>query len=332
MSATHTAQSLAAQTDRGSTRPTTAAVGDRFGELTIVRLIGTREADGARLWECVCDCGGGAIRTTSSLAKSVRDGVQPACASCTRELRGGAYFARMQGEFWTVFYQRFGTCWPAISCERLGASVARDLELVGHRAPTDAPLPVPPQYTPEMVEDAGGVAARVQQRIADLYPLAKPGYEWLCEHCRAMRPRVFGCVQCGGVACVRCVRDERHAHREDSLTLEEIGGALHYGDGVGVSRERARQIIERALRKLRRQERLRILTGERNRFDGVASLPALADDKLALADLNEAAIASDLGERRFTRAEVARRNSTTLAIVDEIAGRMRAIRARNAAE
>lgn len=48
-------------------------VGDRFGELTVIKYIGLRRRDRCRLWLLRCDCGRTALRTTGALNQSVRD-------------------------------------------------------------------------------------------------------------------------------------------------------------------------------------------------------------------------------------------------------------------
>ena len=49
--------------------------GEKHGRLLVVSLEPERDQKGRRLWSCICDCGGTAIRTTESLLQSKRTGL-----------------------------------------------------------------------------------------------------------------------------------------------------------------------------------------------------------------------------------------------------------------
>ena len=41
--------------------------GQRFGRLTVLKCVGSHKTSGAKLWECICDCGNKTIVSASSL-------------------------------------------------------------------------------------------------------------------------------------------------------------------------------------------------------------------------------------------------------------------------
>ncbi|WP_394847341.1 hypothetical protein LZC95_07725 [Pendulispora brunnea] len=103
-------------------------VGDRYGELTIIRLASVARA--GRVWELECDCGGKALRTTHALTSSIRNGHVPMCAACARELRAGSFHAHhaAQLELLRARWQAGMGLYSAGDVERISEAVLADLE------------------------------------------------------------------------------------------------------------------------------------------------------------------------------------------------------------
>lgn len=81
--------------ERTSERNTLDLVGKRFGRLIALRIISQREASGAWIWECQCDCG----NLTQVEAAKLRNGTISSCGCFAHELAS----ARLSGErspFW----------------------------------------------------------------------------------------------------------------------------------------------------------------------------------------------------------------------------------------
>ena len=65
----------------------TPEIGERFGELVVERESEEHpHAHAGREWLCRCDCGRAAIRTTSQLNLSRKEGRSPCCHECRIEL------------------------------------------------------------------------------------------------------------------------------------------------------------------------------------------------------------------------------------------------------
>jgi hypothetical protein len=240
------------QTDRGYTKPISPKIGDRYGELTIREFLGLR--GNLKTWLLSCDCGEGeAIRTTSSLNNSMRDGRTPCCAKCLGELRRSrGVFRRIgSGDFWIEFFLEHGHVWPRASCERLERKIEEDLEEEGHQAPQ---LSRHYEFA-ECSESKEKHVSDFQARIDALYPLqAKENYFWVCIECNELRARGFGCTDCVEFVCIDCVSSENHRHTSDNNVHLRTVARL-----FGCSRENVRRIESKALGSLRHPKRVRIL-------------------------------------------------------------------------
>ena len=223
-------------------------VGDQYGELRIVSLLGSRRS--GRVWLCACDCGQQAIRTSAALNSAVRNGRIPSCLNCANERRRGA--RGQNGDFWARLFREIGTVWPASSTERLMRRVGEDLDDEGHRSPADLPLKEE-LFSP--CEHGG--ANLCEQRIAYLYPIqCGDDRLWECVDCREPFRLGLGCIECIEPVCTACVRAEKHRHpAEHLMTYDAIGRALCPLSGDVLSRERIRQILNRGLRSLRHPSR-----------------------------------------------------------------------------
>ena len=214
-------------------------LGDRYGRLVVDKL--ERVDRVGRWWQCRCDCGGLAIRSSAALNRAARNGIVQSCREC-REHRASC--AR-SGRMWADLFRRTGTVWPASSCVRLESNVARDMEVAGYNPPSveRADMDVSAWDMPA-APDPGFGFTRVS-RLRD--PSHSFGYE--CGDCLKVTPVAWGCLECVEALCGSCVVGHRHI--ADELTFDEIGEVM------GLSRERVRQIVERALRDIRRGLRRR---------------------------------------------------------------------------
>jgi hypothetical protein len=237
---------LLAEGPNGAVRQVLPKIGDRYGELTIIRLLPDRKgSSGSKVWECQCDCGGLAFKTSGELNRCVRDGKAPSCRVCRIELRRAS--AAERGKFWTFLFRKTGNVWPESSCTRLANRVADDLEAHGHRAPCIDKVSA--EFHGFETESE---APATEQRLANIYPLTpRVGAEWLCLDCLKRFARGFGCVECLEPVCTACVGSERHLCLDVSYGSSRERTLKEIGDMFGVCSENIRAIQERALRKLR---------------------------------------------------------------------------------
>ena len=247
----------------GRAAPLHTRVGVRYGELKVEALLGQHITRGNR-WLCRCDCGGMAIRYTSSLNRAARNGSVQSCRECAEQLRRGRKAANT---FWVEFFREHGTAWPASSCASLERRIAEDLEVGGHRGPQEAVE----SFSADVDRWCPPDNYRNVQRIAELYPIsgtsrrckdAEVSQVWECCECRTLVPRGFACLEreCDEFVCIECVRQEKHKHHDRlDRTLEELAGYMSAWVHFPITREGIRQLEAKALRKLRRPSRSRQL-------------------------------------------------------------------------
>lgn len=234
-------------------RPPLLEVGEVYGDLTVERLVASNSR--GHLWLCRCACGRSAIRTTAALRKTKRHGHMSQCAECLRELRGGtAHAARaLRQDRYGALYAASGTLYSAT------ADVRRTEATMKHLVAELGPIRNDQDHVGQPFAWSESIKRDIlcsAQRITWFYPIRShdKARSWRCAHCATYAFAGLGCVRCLAFVCVQCVRAEKHVHhdrRED--TLQEVA------DEFGVSKERARQIEMRAMRKLRHPSRLKYL-------------------------------------------------------------------------
>jgi hypothetical protein len=225
--------------------------GLQIGDLRLVRPTGEKHpTTNSRIWECECECGRPALRTATRLRQCIRDSVRPACHRCLAELRRGQhldYLASRAVQF-AEAYEVYGDLYPRTHVEFETEKLIADIEAEG--VPVAAPsdhLTAEPRlddlavWEPTKLTDVG-------PSWGDLYPMriarAAP-----CDLCNRKARMGWGCVRCLGWACPKCLRAGKHCGCNPNLpmTYEQIGDDLD----KPVSRERVRQILAKALRKIR---------------------------------------------------------------------------------
>lgn len=262
----------------------------RFDEMVVQSRVTRRskfhrpENVGQRLWRCRCDCGATLLRTTAWIYARVRQQRPLACTTCLAELRGGKATQRNEWKavVWAELWERHGTLYSRGASDGIARDVMEKLEA---------------EHGPRVEWELEREAARVVWGIAEepwvapknpehcqqeayLYRLSPepdpdPRYMkvFVCLECRAKAEIAYGCVRCMEPICVPCVDAERHgcpARFGPEYSLEEVGKALN------VSRERARQIQDRALRQIR--EQLRDDAGEMRAVWWTGKKPILKPD------------------------------------------------------
>lgn len=72
---------------------TPAALGDRFGRLTLVEILPNSRHGYGRQWGCRCDCGARCDRVEAAMRRDAKRGVASSCG-CVSAAARGAYWAR----------------------------------------------------------------------------------------------------------------------------------------------------------------------------------------------------------------------------------------------
>ena len=216
--------------------------GLRFGELTVVGP-GPLRNEAEPTIALTCDCGRPALRAVRYL-RLLPAGTTPMCRVCLMEFnRGGAIHRRLcRQALWVDMWARTGNLYAADWVEREASALRTELEL-------DEPTTedAPPSIDVAMAEEPG-----VDPGHGRFIVPIESEAGWSC--CRCAKPfgEGYGCVSCALVFCEDCAE----LHQEGvtgGLSLEEI--SLIYR----LSRERIRQMIAKAVRKLRHPSRSRFL-------------------------------------------------------------------------
>jgi hypothetical protein len=116
------------QTRRGYTKPRAVWPGDRFGELTAVRILDST-SQGHR-WLLRCECGGWAVRVTSRLNLALRSGRHLACRTCDEEYRRGrtAFLRELQREWFRSLWAETRSLYTERDEQAMADSVLTALE------------------------------------------------------------------------------------------------------------------------------------------------------------------------------------------------------------
>lgn len=162
--------------------------------------------------------------------------------------------------WWKYFYAQTGTLWSLSASLLLGKQVLADLEREFGELPPESINPEDCQmaHVGDLLDRRPGTRPQMnvkQQLITFLYPIADltGDWEWACVHCETRHSSGLGCIECLEFICRDCLRAEAHKHPDGIATLQEVGYYFEVG------RERARQMEEGALRKLREWNRARLL-------------------------------------------------------------------------
>lgn len=157
----------------------TVQIGDVFGELTVEAQLPTLDSRQGRRWLLRCDCGGTAIRTSSSLGQAVRNGAISCCRECLRELNAGSWEWRVRSrhDLFLSIWREHRELYTTVQLGHLENDIREEvgLELGGWRTSLDHPpgigdLDIAPD-TERPVDDDGmdlGEVAKLVDRLYDL--------------------------------------------------------------------------------------------------------------------------------------------------------------------
>ena len=219
--------------------------GEIVGDLLVERFVGADER--GWIWECTClGCGATLSRPGSQLRQAQLDHQISACVTCREQLRSSQSFERRQQRIARLrgYAQEHGTWWSVSAINYWMERIAADLEEEGFQL--DADEPTTPTGFERWEPPAGHQPP--QQRLAFIYPINLGEDRTIqCIGCNTYFEDGFGCVQCIQPVCRWCIEEEEHrcAPPPEARSLLEIGKEL------GVSMERARQLVGAALHKLR---------------------------------------------------------------------------------
>jgi hypothetical protein len=225
--------------------------GLQIGDLTLVELTGGKHpTSSSPIWQCECECGRPALRTATRLRQCLRDSVRPACHRCLAELRRGRHldYLAERAIAYAEAFEVHGDLYSRNHVEFETEKLIADVEAEG----------VPVAEDPD---DFRGTPSLDELAVWEPPKLAHPGPAWSdlypmriaraapCDLCNRKARVGWGCVQCLGWMCPACLRAGRHCGCSPNAlaTYEQIGKDLD----EPVSRERVRQILEKALRKIR---------------------------------------------------------------------------------
>ncbi|UCC75241.1 MAG: hypothetical protein JSV86_18545 [Gemmatimonadota bacterium] len=241
----------------------------RIGELTVLRSVAPRaylKRPVAQL-ELRCDCGRLARRRVDYLLQIVKGNHRhtPMCCECLREWRRGIYIERraMAREYfaklWWQTGRLYGDLWEWCEAESL-----RDAFASAGMAITEE-FRTAPGVDYAALELCGRGADPARPVAPVRYFAIETEIAYRCTDCRKHFQAGWGCLSCAEPVCAKCVRNHDCAdvdrgtrptpfdETSTAHTLEEVAHAF------GVSRERIRQMQNKAIRKLRHPTRLKEL-------------------------------------------------------------------------
>lgn len=197
--------------------------GRRFGALTALRPI--RKDRTGVWWLCKCDCGDALERRGVALRRGVG---RQACRACKRR-RGPPTASDM-----SLMRKAWEMTGSLYSC---------------HGEPEGVALTAQPLSRLCGWMDGGESDSGPTSNVPRFLPIeARRGHEFACVHCDARFARGDGCAWCLEPVCSKC----HHVclADPDGVVLAAIGATM------GVGQERVRQILDGALRKLRKSRDL----------------------------------------------------------------------------
>lgn len=230
--------------------------GQRFGELVAIKPTTVRNHCGV-VWFCKCDCGNDALRTVATLRYSVRIGRKPCCAVCRDELRRGLLRVLRQHRHedriaWahsrSALGELYAPTWEEVTATLIRDDIADELGFAPEPGLPNFEAASEPDHWSE-TQDTAPFCSTCKNFNINLFEHPN----WFgCENCSKPTPEVWGCLDCTRIVCDDCVEMRRPNLLPDGLTYQDIGSYF------GVSKERVRQIIARALRKLYRKSKIRL--------------------------------------------------------------------------
>lgn len=131
--------------------------GEQFGLLTAKYVV--NKTSYGNEWLLQCSCGRYAVRLLATLRQALRNGNEPMCSECLRELRRGSAisYRQLQKEKLLEYYKLYGTLWPPDYIDFLRKDIRRTtMEILG-------------AWTASEEEDAEKEKHRVTSQAQDIH-------------------------------------------------------------------------------------------------------------------------------------------------------------------